>query len=362
MVLSTLNLMGDVVISGSVSVSGDFVGVSGELSAPNQAGSFSPANGATRIAVTPTLSWSPGGGATGYDVYFDTVNPPLTKVVDNVNQLSYSPAELNYSTVYYWRVDPKNSIGTTTGTVLSFTTYVPIAANTFVDFEAGNDEDLLTTEMLDTGTHESLGTWSFPEGNSALNVELGDFDFYTPFTVGASTYLGTGTRVIRGDNSFQTNSARLGLTVPVDNLSLGLFITYGDNNYGPGSYRGLDLVSINGANDGSPHFVVMQQSNSATPKVICHTENGGTTGISITLSKRYWLTVRYVKGDKGYVALYDPDTWTQVGSTQELEIGNTQAVSVTFGARDAHGGDPSSFTYFDNLVIDTTDATFPLGP
>ncbi len=35
-----------------------------------------PANGATDVALNSTVSWSPVAGATSYDLYFDTANPP----------------------------------------------------------------------------------------------------------------------------------------------------------------------------------------------------------------------------------------------------------------------------------------------
>ena len=87
---------------------------------PYKATSPSPANGATGRSVSISLSWQDGGGATSYDVYWGTSPASLSKVSTQTSP-SYSPS-MNYSTTYYWRIDSKNSTGTTTGDVWSFTT------------------------------------------------------------------------------------------------------------------------------------------------------------------------------------------------------------------------------------------------
>jgi hypothetical protein len=58
-----------------------------------------------------------------YDVYFDTINPPTTKVSDeNYTSKTYT-ASLNPSTTYYWKVDVKDSNGgVTKGQVWTFKT------------------------------------------------------------------------------------------------------------------------------------------------------------------------------------------------------------------------------------------------
>jgi len=85
-----------------------------------QANTPSPANGATNISLTPTLSWTAGAGATSHDVYFGTASPGTFR--GNQTGTTYDPGTLLLSTTYYWRIDEKNASGTTTGTVWSFTT------------------------------------------------------------------------------------------------------------------------------------------------------------------------------------------------------------------------------------------------
>ncbi len=89
-------------------------------SPPGQASTPSPVSGATGVALTPTLSWTAGSGATSHDVRFGTANPP--PFIQNQAGTTYSPATLATSTTYFWRIDEVNSAGTTTGVVWSFTT------------------------------------------------------------------------------------------------------------------------------------------------------------------------------------------------------------------------------------------------
>ena len=82
-----------------------------------------PANAATGVAVAPTLTWAASSGADSYDVYLDT-NPNPTTMVGNTSGTSFTvTSNLALNTTYYWKVIPKNSIGSASGcTVNSFTT------------------------------------------------------------------------------------------------------------------------------------------------------------------------------------------------------------------------------------------------
>jgi hypothetical protein len=88
---------------------------------PNVAAYPNPADGATEVSRTPTLSWEPGATAASHDVYFgDVSSPPL---VGNQAETSYSPPKLDKGKTYYWRIDEVEADGTTKheGPVWSFT-------------------------------------------------------------------------------------------------------------------------------------------------------------------------------------------------------------------------------------------------
>jgi len=87
---------------------------------PEPASNPSPADGASNIAVTAEMSWTAGAGAQSHDVYFGTDDPPPS--LQNQSETTFDPGILINNTIYYWRIDEKNSYGTTQGQVWSFST------------------------------------------------------------------------------------------------------------------------------------------------------------------------------------------------------------------------------------------------
>jgi hypothetical protein len=79
-----------------------------------------PAHNATGVArAGVTMTWLAGSGATSHDVYFGTVNPPPSK--GNQAGNTYPTGAMIQGKTYYWQIDEKNAIGTTTGSVWIFT-------------------------------------------------------------------------------------------------------------------------------------------------------------------------------------------------------------------------------------------------
>jgi hypothetical protein len=72
------------------------------------------------------LSWSASDAdndALTFDVYLDTVNPPLAKVSENQTETTYSASNLSVATTYYFKVVVKDDKGgQTIGQVWSFKT------------------------------------------------------------------------------------------------------------------------------------------------------------------------------------------------------------------------------------------------
>ncbi len=82
-----------------------------------------PAHGATGVTRNTNLEWSATSGATSYRVYFGTDSTPDGgELKGNLVETTFDPETLEYGTIYYWRVDSKNEVGTITGDVWRFTT------------------------------------------------------------------------------------------------------------------------------------------------------------------------------------------------------------------------------------------------
>jgi hypothetical protein len=99
--------------------------ISQNATVPSCATALVPANLATAVTTCNALTWTAPAStgcntATSYDVYFGTsATPPF---VGNSLTTSYSVV-MNYSTLYYWQIRPKNAAGTAIGCpIISFTT------------------------------------------------------------------------------------------------------------------------------------------------------------------------------------------------------------------------------------------------
>jgi len=94
---------------------------------PPAALSLLPANNAVSVSVSPSFTWSSGGGYPSYYLlYLGTNNPPTNILngqnIGNVLTYSYT-GTLSYLTQYYWQIMPANDSGTASDCpVWSFTT------------------------------------------------------------------------------------------------------------------------------------------------------------------------------------------------------------------------------------------------
>jgi formylglycine-generating enzyme required for sulfatase activity len=94
--------------------------------APGAPSNPNPADNAVDVSVTATLSWQcsdPDGDDLTYDVYLGTANDNLTLMSEEQSATSYVPSELDFETVYYWKVVASDDQDIQTeGAVWSFTT------------------------------------------------------------------------------------------------------------------------------------------------------------------------------------------------------------------------------------------------
>jgi len=88
---------------------------------PGKATSPSPADAATGVSRTTTLSWTAGSDATSHDVYFGRELPLSSKGIQTATTFDPCTGTLTQGQVYYWRIDEMNVTGTTTGDQWSFT-------------------------------------------------------------------------------------------------------------------------------------------------------------------------------------------------------------------------------------------------
>jgi PKD repeat protein len=141
------------------------------LPAPAQVSNPAPADNAADVALNATLSWDVADYASSYDVYFDTVNPPVTLLCGSLTGTSVSPGALLNGTTYYWRVDSVNPAATTAGAVWQFATtmvYGPVISDISPTAIFIGDNITITGQYFS----DNAGTVSFQGPATALNIYL----------------------------------------------------------------------------------------------------------------------------------------------------------------------------------------------
>ncbi|MBI5779324.1 MAG: hypothetical protein HZA49_07700 [Planctomycetes bacterium] len=120
---------------------------------PAQVASPVPANSSVDRPVNQQLGWAAASGATSYDVYFGITSAGWSPITTSITALNYtSPTALAYAATYYWRIDSKNSDGTTAGTVWSFQTR-PASGSLDVSF----DSDGVVTTTIGSSNEGARG-------------------------------------------------------------------------------------------------------------------------------------------------------------------------------------------------------------
>jgi hypothetical protein len=82
---------------------------------------------ATGVPLDQILAWTTGLRTESVNVYFGTnPTPGIGEFQGNQTESTFDPGTLDEGLNYYWRIDPVNDGGTTTGTVWHFHAFKPV--------------------------------------------------------------------------------------------------------------------------------------------------------------------------------------------------------------------------------------------
>ena len=174
-------------------------------------GKTAPADSATAISLSPTLSWNQLIGATSYEYCYSSVAGPCTKwnSVGSDTSVTLSGLAPNYT--YYWQVRAVDSGGTTEadgGTWWSFTTtaasactwppYTPPATPTFGDVPMDVGHWSWVERLANSTITAGCGSGNYCPFSDVVRAQMAIFllrgkhcgSSYTPPAVGASTGFG----------------------------------------------------------------------------------------------------------------------------------------------------------------------------
>ena len=166
---------------------------------------LAPVNGAVDVSQTPVLTWAPGFGAS-HEVYFGADAGSLeNKASGNLGSESYEPAQLEWNTTYYWRVDEANNANADspwTGPLWSFTTADFLIID---DIESYND-----INEGEPGSNRIYNAWVDGYGDQTNGSQVGHLD--APFYEEAIVHSGNKSMPLYFDNAVGKSEATLTLT------------------------------------------------------------------------------------------------------------------------------------------------------
>ncbi|HFA51197.1 MAG TPA: T9SS type A sorting domain-containing protein [Bacteroidetes bacterium] len=177
--------------------------------APGAVTLSSPANGATGVSQTPTLSWGAVAAADNYDVQLAS-DAGFTNLIVNqtgVAATSYSVASgLTGNTTYYWRVRSANGCGTSAySAAFSFTT-ANITCNTFASANvpisissSGTPTVTSTLTVAASGTIDDLNVLGLDITHTWIN------DLIVTLQSPAGTQVTLINRICNSENNILTN-------------------------------------------------------------------------------------------------------------------------------------------------------------
>jgi hypothetical protein len=237
----------------------------------------------------------------------------------------------------------------------------------YLDMESGFNGSLVTASLLGAATHGGAGGWSvFPSDATSMRI-VTDFDppLGSPVVASGTTYTDAGSTsalAFRNRAGKDREYAIYALTSSQPRMSMGCFVRVG--NFTGATFGSFDLIAMEGDNG---EFIVLnfQDFPGADFVFQIHTLAGVGGPIRITANRTYWTTMLWDRGEgRATLKVYDPATWSLVG-TSTLALQADDCRGVALGRYDGHGTKPEAdgiYHYFDDVMIDFTNASFPILP
>lgn len=151
--------------------------------APNVPSNPIPANGATSVSVTPTLSWTatdPDDDVLSYGVFVSTSSSFTTFVYDTdlSEPTDYFSNPLGYSTTYYWIVYAEDGRDTTWGPTWSFTTQAAPATTLYTEGFESSVVPGTNWYAGDSNATNGSDYWGDQSSGSGARVHSGSYSMY----------------------------------------------------------------------------------------------------------------------------------------------------------------------------------------
>ena len=264
------------------------------------------------------FSWEGSENTDSYDFYAGTAADNLSLKAGGLTTNSYELTDLMQNTVYYWRVDAVNSIGTTTGPVWSFATR-QLFDNQLVGYWKTDEGEGAT--VADNSGYENTGTamnldplWEAGIDGNCLNMSPGSNDSHVKIPHKPQLY-------------FDTNSFTLSLWVKAETKSNCYFIAKG-------------FSPVNGTENNFTNGYGIKSDGEKTVFIIDDEEN--TSQLSVDNQLVFtgaWVNIVAVRDTSSHhLKLYvngalkgeTDDLTGNIGQQDDLIIGNSSTLDMPF--------------------------------
>jgi hypothetical protein len=240
----------------------------------------------------------------------------------------------------------------------------PVAVDVYIDMEAGLPGEIITPAIAAAAMRGGNGVWSTnPSPLTTFMVTAGDAKLPFPVNVGGTIYNDTGTRAWDYGHSVANSWTHYAIDPVHLKISVGAFLSTGPKD----SYGYYDYIVISGYVTAQSCVVQLKDNPVPGQRAIwAHsTPQSGTqygSPIPVVPDKLYWVSALYDSGNGVCkVAVFDTGTRQQVGATSTTQLDTSTPVRFLRFGMNAHNLILPDHSYFDDILIDWTEAKFPLG-
>ncbi|MGA2259705.1 MAG: hypothetical protein ABSG53_33935 [Thermoguttaceae bacterium] len=252
---------------------------------------------------------------------------------------------------------------------LSSDVFAATPVDIFQDMESGKDGDLLTPGIMNASSHGGGPKWSI-NGRMWVSTKNSS-NLSGPVTVDGVTYPGAGgTRSWMFNDNNQLNYVKCALPGRYSKITVACYYATGVTI----PWVQFDSINFLEVTEGTWGVLQVETEDKGGPYLRCHSASAGSkttyspAHVKVAVGKPYWVNLHF-DGDAGTVSgtVFDPaNGFAQVGSTMVAQstVGAKVYGSIRFGRTAAHGNHPDakSQSYFDNIIVDDTNAAFRLLP
>jgi large repetitive protein len=324
-----------------------------------------PSNSGQSVTFTATVT-STGGTPSGTVTFAEGATALASNVAVNTSgQAAFSTSTLSVgSHTITGSFTGTGGFGTSTGTaapqvVNSVATSFPgIPYDAWVDFEGLTPGSAPTVAGLANSTHGTAGTWAIANSSNSLSA----------ITAGQDTMAGApGTKGLQYNSTAGDPTDRVQWSMPSTHTQVSVGMYYCTSNETASAFafaEGPHFLGFDSNSFGDIWRLSDERNAVDNSREIRISPTGPANAVMIAVkdSTCYWLTLRVVKGANVDFSVYD----TSLNLIQHVTTPETfgqNIDSIWLGSNLANGLSSTFYNFhFDDLIVDYTNATFPLLP